>query len=591
MRRKLKKSIIIAMTSTMVFTYGQLSSAATVTKEVIPTWASAELASWKQLGLLKGDQNGLIQPNQAVTKAEFLAFVNRVFNYTLTSDKSFGDVAPTAWYAKDISKAAAAGIVLGDSKGNVAPLEILTREKAAIILSRVFDVASSASSGTKFADDGKISSWAAEAVYAMKGAGYVEGTANGSFQPQKALTRAEAVKMINNVMGLLIADSAAHADVKGGNLVVNTAGGSLTNATISGNLYITPGVGEGDFTIEDSQIAGTVYVLGGGEHSVIFKNSKAKHVKINKPTSPLRFVISGNSSANSIDVFSSAEIVNETSNPIASLTILASSTDTVNVTGDVKDLVVNSGSILNVGESNISKLTFSKLAKGSKAKLNKKAKVASLVADAPVSITGEGTIDEATINSDGVVLDQAPTKLILNAASASISGKEVKKDPGTITGGGSGGPVDPGTPVDMSTKLYPYSDVLSKFSDNGAQGDVKKYIQFLQDPSYKPSIANEMTFVPDLVNAKTFVNQSFTVKPSIFPSMRGVNTSVLVENRTQLWIGTNKGVTKINLATNEMTEYTTSNEQLLDDFVLLLISDGSTGVYAITETGVSYIRK
>lgn len=592
MRRKLKKSIVIAMTSTMVFAYGQLSSAATVTKETIPAWASSEMASWKQLGLLKGDQNGLVHPNQAVTKAEFVAFVNRIFNYTLTSNKTFGDVPPTAWYAQDISKASAAGIVLGDSKGNVAPLEVLTREKAAIILSRVFEVASSANSGAKFADDGKISSWAAEAVYAMKDAGYVEGTTDGSFQPQKALTRAEAVKMINNVMGQLIADSASHADVKGNNVVVNTAGGSLSNATISGNLYITPGVGEGDFTIEDSVIAGTVYVLGGGEHSIIFKNSKAKKVKVNKPAGPLRLLLSGTSSTDSIEVLSSAMVVNDSSNPIGSLTVLAGATDTVTVTGNVTDLSMNSGASLNLGESSVSNLTFTKLAKGSKAKLDKKAKVRNLIADAPVEITGDGAVTDATINSDGVSMANAPEKLTLNADSVTIAGKEVKKDSGTNGGtviGGGGGPVVP----DLTTKLYDYATVLTGFGDTGAQGYVKQYIKFLQDPTYDPAKANTAVAagIPNFTNAITYVNEKFDIKPSIFASMRGVNTSVLDGNRSHLWIGTNDGVTKISLTSNEMTAYNLVNKQLLDNRVLLLISDGSTGVFAITETGVSYIRQ
>ncbi|MFC5404443.1 S-layer homology domain-containing protein [Cohnella soli] len=584
MRKTLKKSIAIAMASTMVLTYGQAAGAADITKETIPAWASAEMASWKQLGLLKGDANGLIHPNDAVTKAQFLAFVNRVFNYTATSGTSFKDVPATAWYAADIAKASAAGIVLGDAQGNVAPLEILTREKAAIILSRVFEVASSTGSGVKFTDDASISAWATEAVYAMKDAGYVSGTANGAFQPKKALTRAEAVKMINNVMGTLIADSSEHADVKGNNVVVNTAGGSLANATVSGNLYITPGVGEGDFTIENSQIAGTVYVLGGGEHSIIFKNSKAKKVKINKPAGPLRLLLSGNSAADGIEILSSATVVNESPNPIGSLLVSSGSGDTVNVTGNVSDLSMNSGGALNIGESTISRLIFTKQAKESKAKLDKKAKVGSLTVDAPASITGEGTVSDATINSDGVTLDPVPGKLTLNADSATVGGKEVKKGSVGAIGGGGGAP-------DMSTKLYDYATVLSTFADTGAQGNVKQYIKFMQDPTYKPSIANEMTYVPNLVNAQTFVNQSFTVKPSIFPSMRGINTSVLDSNRNQLWIGTDNGVTKINLTNNEMTAYTKENKQLSDDRVLLLISDGGTGVFAITETGVSYIRQ
>ncbi|MNC61433.1 hypothetical protein D3C75_1113740 [compost metagenome] len=95
--------------------------------------------------------------------------------------------------------------------------------------------------------------------------------------------------------------------------------------------------------------------------------------------------------------------------------------------------------------------------------------------------------------------------------------------------------------------------------------------------------------MPDLVNAITFVNYQFDLKPSIFASLRGINSSVLDSKRTYLWIGTDSGVTRINLSTSEMTSYTAEDKQLADNKVLLLISDGSTGVFAITETGVSHI--
>ena len=95
----------------------------------------------------------------------------------------------------------------------------------------------------------------------------------------------------------------------------------------------------------------------------------------------------------------------------------------------------------------------------------------------------------------------------------------------------------------------------------------------------------------DLSNANTFVNYQFDVKPSLFPALRGVNTSVLDHNRKHLWIGTDHGVVKINLKSNKMTEYQAADDQLVDDNVLLLISDGGKGVFAITESGVARIYK
>lgn len=142
-----------------------------------------------------------------------------------------------------------------------------------------------------------------------------------------------------------------------------------------------------------------------------------------------------------------------------------------------------------------------------------------------------------------------------------------------------------------SIEKYNYSRVLSSFDDQGAQGLVKQYIKFLQDPTYNPKIANKSTYMPNLKNAVTYVNADFNVKPSIFPSLRSVNTSVLDKTRNFLWVGSDEGVTMTHLKTHKMKTYTKADGSLLDDKVLLLINDGHHGVYAITETGVSHLRQ
>lgn len=147
-------------------------------------------------------------------------------------------------------------------------------------------------------------------------------------------------------------------------------------------------------------------------------------------------------------------------------------------------------------------------------------------------------------------------------------------------------------PVDArkATVLYTYDEALSELGSSDAEASVKMYLGFLQDATYHPATANPAVDMPtDLSNADTFVSHEFDVKPSLFPALRGVDTSVLDHNRKNLWIGTDEGVTKVNLKSNKATEYTAADKQLSDDNVLLLISDGGKGVFAITESGVARI--
>ncbi|MBY9077569.1 S-layer homology domain-containing protein [Paenibacillus sp. HN-1] len=614
----------IALTSTMAFAYAADVSAETT--ETIPAWASEEIESWKNLGLLKGDQVGRILPNDGIKKTEFVALINRIFNFNEISGQTFDDVPSAAWYAPEIGKAVAAGAIIGSGDGKINPLETLTREQAALILSRVFQVTATEPVSASFSDDSSISVWAKEAIYAMKEAGYVAGTPSGAFLPQKSLTRAEAVKMINNAMGALVSDGANHANMAGGNLIVNTAGATLSNLNLTGSLYITPGVGEGDLNLVNARIGGVVYVNGGGTHSITLTDSAVNHMQINKPKAPVRVVFKGSASANAIDVSSESVIVNESGNAIGSLRLLTNGGKAVSLYGNVKQLNMNGKSSFTLESGRVDGLNVSKEAGGSKIQLAKDTTVGSIIFDAATTVTGTGKIQTAIINSPGVSLPSMPDKLIMNVDTVIINGQTIDRlgnvvtSSSTGTGGtavtdpSTGEPVtenpvteepEPQNPVteepepekpvteepvkDKATELYSYAGALGSFASTGAEGTVKQYLTFLQDPSYNPSIANSDVDMPDLVNAITLVNYQFTVKPSLFASLRGVNTSVLNDARTYLWIGTNNGVTRIQLSTNEMKSYTTADRQLTDDKVLLLISDGGTGVFAITATGVSHI--
>ncbi|HML36354.1 MAG TPA: S-layer homology domain-containing protein [Bacillota bacterium] len=516
LRPRLLKLIILTAI-TMALPLVQVEPAFAASTETIPSWAANEIQTWRDLGLLKGDQSGLIHPNDNLTRAEFMAFVNRVFNFTELSNAVFTDVPGDAWYAADISKAYAAGITSGIGSGKMAPLAPITREEAASILSRAFYVNEAKTSGGAFPDDGQLSSWARQAAYAMRDAGYISGDESGAFMPKKNATRAEVIKMINNIMGQLIAAPGTYSDINGRNVIVNTSGVTLSNLNISGDLYITCGAGQGSVTLRNSNITGTVFVIG--KSSVSVEGSR------------------------------------------------------------INTLSVGSG------------------AAGSVVNLDAGSSLQNLIAGAKVNVTGQGSIASATINANGVNIEPSPAKVILNADSAIIAGKTVTKNPGEQTPAetaGSGGHSNHGghtSPESYETDLYTYDDVLNTFADTGAESLVKQYITFLQDPTYTPGIANTDTYVPDFTNAITFVNKDFTVHPSLFPALREVNTSVLDSGRSNLWIGTDTGVTKIKLADSSKTDYNLASKDLNDDKVLLLISDGGTGVYAITETGVSHIKR
>ncbi|EPR14065.1 hypothetical protein [Ruminiclostridium papyrosolvens] len=147
-----------------------------------------------------------------------------------------------------------------------------------------------------------------------------------------------------------------------------------------------------------------------------------------------------------------------------------------------------------------------------------------------------------------------------------------------------------GTAPESGITKYTYDKVLTDFSDTGSQGFVKQYIKFLQDPTYTPS--NNLTEISSiLTNAQTFVNKDFTIKPSIFPTLENVSSSVLKSDRKTLWLGyTAGGVDRINLENNEVTSYSAAS--IGSGKVLLVVDDAdSNGVWVITTDGVTKIKQ
>jgi hypothetical protein len=272
--RTVRKAVALLTALAMMFSLAVAGATNVQLTDIQGHWAEEEINKWVSLGLAKGTPEGRFNPNDEITRAEFVTFVNRVFNYVEKSDYTFDDVSENAWYADEISKAVRAGILQGDGTGNVNPEDNITRQEAAVVLSRVFNVkASNTQAVDGFKDSEDIAFWALDAVSAMVENGYISGRTSSTIAPLDNSTRAESIKMIDNIMGTLINEEGTYDKSIDGNLVVNTEDVILENMTIDGNLYLTPGIGDGTVTLEGVTVKGETFVSGGGEDSIIISNS------------------------------------------------------------------------------------------------------------------------------------------------------------------------------------------------------------------------------------------------------------------------------------------------------------------------------
>ncbi|MBD2843704.1 S-layer homology domain-containing protein [Paenibacillus sp. IB182496] len=151
---------------------------------------------------INGYPDGTFGPARQISRAEAAAMIARLYGGGEASGHAaFGDVAAAHWAAAAIAWADDKQLMLGYPDGSFRPNRAITRAELASLLVRAAGHAlPHAEDGEPFTDmDGH---WAAANVAQLSAAGIIGGYVDGSFRPDEAVTRAEAVAMVNRLLGL-----------------------------------------------------------------------------------------------------------------------------------------------------------------------------------------------------------------------------------------------------------------------------------------------------------------------------------------------------------------------------------------------------
>lgn len=164
-------------------------------------WADLAVSELSKRGILNGVGDGTFQPQRAVTREEFVKIVVEAFGFgTGTAAANFSDVSAQEWYYPYVASATQLGIVGGTGDGFFGTGRAITREEMAAIICRAAEAKGLELKADKekedFADNGTISDWARENVYALQQAGIISGMGDGTFAPGQQCTRAEAAKVV-----------------------------------------------------------------------------------------------------------------------------------------------------------------------------------------------------------------------------------------------------------------------------------------------------------------------------------------------------------------------------------------------------------
>ena len=151
---------------------------------------------------VQGYPDGTVKPAGNITRAETAAILFRLMDEgsrkTYYSTKSgFRDVATGSWYNTYVATLNNAGVITDSSNGYFRPNEAITRAELAAMLANFTETAGAAN----YFNDVSASYWAANAIAICAKLGWITGYPDGTFRPDRNVTRAELMAMINRATG------------------------------------------------------------------------------------------------------------------------------------------------------------------------------------------------------------------------------------------------------------------------------------------------------------------------------------------------------------------------------------------------------
>ncbi|MGX4584524.1 S-layer homology domain-containing protein [Paenibacillus chitinolyticus] len=386
-------------------------------------WAKDVVQTWQQRGVVNGEGE-VFDPNRQISRAEWSALINRIFQYEKEARNSFIDVKPEEWFASDIQKGVAAGYVSGFEDGTFRPDAPLSRQEAAVTLSRILHLKEN--SVVTFTDQEQLPAWSRAYVGAAVDARLIDGYQDGSFGPLNALTRAEAVQLLDRTFGYYgqwYGESGTYGseqtiEQKKGSVVINSPGVTLQNMEIAGDLIISKQVGDGDVYLKNVKVQGRTLIYGGGENSVHMEDSVLLTVIVNKKTGAVRLVAEGKTTIQEVTIQSASNVVSKLGANINHVTLAKELPEKsrVHLNGSFNSVDIDAKSIfVQVPSGTINNLTTDSTAEGISLELSHEAKILEAVLNAAATVLGEGNVGKVTVNTKGVSFAQAPEKVELGS--------------------------------------------------------------------------------------------------------------------------------------------------------------------------------
>ena len=396
----MKKKHAITITAVLAASMAMSVTAFGAPTDIQGHWAQNTINKWVDKGDISGYPDGTFRPNNMITRAEFVVLVNNAMGYTKSGYAYFSDVPNHYWGKNAIQTGVAAGYISGDGNGIFRPNDPVTRQEAAAMISRILDLKQNESRAYRYTDSYAISNWAKGVVGAVSEAGIMAGYPDGSFGPNKVLTRAEAVLALDKTVNYKPGDKEEDKEeTKKEDMLLTQS--KLEDTTITGDLTISDRLGTKTITLEDVTVKGKLIVDGGSE--VILKDCDIKEMVMDQKDTTVKA-----SGKTTVEKTTFKKIGKLTGGDYTDVIVDKELSGSITIDAKVRNLTLDAETDLKLGsDARIKNMEITKNA--DKATIDfSKGKVEDMTVKDKVTIKGSGDIDTMTVYVSGVTSSIRP---------------------------------------------------------------------------------------------------------------------------------------------------------------------------------------
>ena len=385
----MKKKHAITITAVLAASMAMSVTAFGAPTDIQGHWAQNTINKWVDKGDISGYPDGTFRPNNMITRAEFLVLVNNAMGYTKSGYAYFSDVPSHYWGKNAIQTGVAAGYISGDGNGIFRPNDPVTRQEAAAMISRILDLKQNESRAYRYTDSYAISNWAKGVVGAVSDAGIMAGYPDGSFGPNRVLTRAEAVLALDKTVNYKPGDKEEDKEETQKEDMLLTQS-KLEDTTITGDLTISDRLGTKTITLEDVTVKGKLIVDGGGE--IILKDCDIKEMVMDQKDTAVKA-----SGKTTVEKTTFKKIGKLTGGDYTDVIVDKELSGYITIDAKVRNLTLDAETDLKLGsDARIKNMEITKNA--DKATIDfSKGKVEDMTVKDKVTIKGSGDIDTMTV--------------------------------------------------------------------------------------------------------------------------------------------------------------------------------------------------